>query len=215
MTDQPVKPLPHPPPSKAPSMLQFRTVSADAARRGPGRRRLLFAGVMLPFTLPATRRAAAESKTLRVGFQKGEPVLMAARANRDLENALASKGHGAEWIEFQFGPPMLEAMRVGSIDIGAVGDAPPVFAQAAHGDLLYVAANRGAPQSILLPAGSRIRTLADLKGKKLAFGRGSSAHNFTLMALEKASLRYDQIDEPVTLGPADAGAAFERGAIDA
>jgi sulfonate transport system substrate-binding protein len=139
---------------------------------------------------------------------------MAARAYKDIETALAPRGIGVEWIEFQFGPPMLEAMRVGSIDIGAVGDTPPVFAQAAHADLRYVAANRGAPQSILLPSGSSIRTLADLKGKELAFGRGSSAHNFTLMVLEKAGLAYGDI-EPVYLGPADAGAAFERGAIDA
>ena len=139
---------------------------------------------------------------------------MAAKANKDLETLLGPKGISVEWIEFQFGPPMLEAMRVGSIDVGAVGDTPPVFAQAAHGDLLYIAANQGAPQSILLPAGSKIQTLADLKGKKLAFGRGSSAHNFTLMVLEKAGLRYDEI-EPIYLGPADAGAAFERGAIDA
>ena len=139
---------------------------------------------------------------------------MAAKANKELETLFASKGVNVEWTEFQFGPPMLEAMRVGSIDVGAVGDTPPVFAQAARGDLLYIAANQGAPQSILLPAGSKIQTLADLRGKKLAFGRGSSAHNFTLMVLEKAKLHYNEI-EPVYLGPADAGAAFERGAIDA
>jgi aliphatic sulfonates family ABC transporter substrate-binding protein len=175
------------------------------------RRHLLIAGL----ALPAIRTArATETKSIRVGFQKGEPVFMAAKANRDLETVLEPKGISVEWIEFQFGPPMLEAMRVGSIDLGAVGDTPPVFAQAAHGDLLYVASNQGAPQSVLLPAGSKIETLADLKGMKLAFGRGSSAHNFALMVLEKAGLRYDQI-EPIYLGPADAGAAFERGAIDA
>jgi sulfonate transport system substrate-binding protein len=175
------------------------------------RRRLLAAALVLP----ANRRAgAADSKTIRLGFQKGEPVLMAVKANKDLETLLGPKGYSVEWVEFQFGPPMLEAMRVGSIDLGAVGDTPPVFAQAAHGDLLYLAAQRGAPQSVLLPAGSKIQTLADLKGKKLAFGRGSSAHNFALMVLEKAGLRYDEI-EPIYLGPADAGAAFERGAIDA
>jgi aliphatic sulfonates family ABC transporter substrate-binding protein len=139
---------------------------------------------------------------------------MAAKANRDLETLLAPKGITVEWIEFQFGPPMLEAMRVGSIDLGAVGDTPPIFAQAAHANLLYIAANQGAPQSVLLPPGSKIESLTDLKGKKFAFGRGSSAHNFVLMVLEKAGLRYDEID-PVYLGPADAGAAFERGAIDA
>jgi sulfonate transport system substrate-binding protein len=173
------------------------------------RRHLLAAAL----TLPAIARAA-DAKTLRVGFQKGEPVLMATKASKNLETLLSPKGIGVEWIEFQFGPPMLEAMRVGSIDVGAVGDTPPIFAQAARADLLYIAANRGAPQSILLPPDSKIQTLADLKGKKLAFGRGSSAHNFALMVLEKANLRYDQI-EPINLGPADAGAAFERGAIDA
>jgi sulfonate transport system substrate-binding protein len=175
------------------------------------RRHLLAATLSLPVI---ARARAAEAKTVRVGFQKGEPVLMAAKANKDLETLLAPKGISVEWIEFQFGPPMLEAMRVGSIDVGAVGDTPPIFAQAARGDLLYIAANQGAPQSILLPNGSKIESLADLKGKKWAFGRGSSAHNFTLMALEKAGLRYDQV-EPIYLGPADAGAAFERGAIDA
>lgn len=175
------------------------------------RRNLLAAAL----TLPAIGYAqAAESKRLRVGFQKGEPVLMAARANKDLETALAPQEITVEWVEFQFGPPMLEAMRVGSIDIGAVGDTPPIFAQAAHGNVRYIAANHGAPQSILLPSGSKIRNLADLKGRKLALGRGSSAHNFALMVLEKAGLRYDEI-EPVYLGPADAGAAFERRAVDA
>jgi sulfonate transport system substrate-binding protein len=169
---------------------------------------------LLHWRCPRSSARAAEAKTVRVGFQKGEPVLMATKANKDLETLLGPKGIGVEWVEFQFGPPMLEAMRVGSIDVGAVGDTPPIFAQAAHGDLLYIAANRGAPQSVLLPAGSKIQTLADLMGKKLAFGRGSSAHNFALMVLEKAGLRYDEI-EPIYLGPADAGAAFERGAIDA
>jgi sulfonate transport system substrate-binding protein len=178
------------------------------------RRHVLAAALTLPtLTLPAVARAA-EAKTLRVGIQKGEPVLMAAKAHKDLETLLAPKGVGVEWIEFQFGPPLLEAMRVGSVDVGAVGDTPPIFAQAARGDLLYLAANQGAPQSVLLPNGSKIQTLADLKGKKLAFGRGSSAHNFSLMVLEKAGLRYDQI-EPIYLGPADAGPAFEKGAIDA
>lgn len=175
------------------------------------RRHLLVAAL----ALPAIRRAnAAETKVLRVGFQKGEPVFMTAKANKDLETLLGPRGIGVEWVEFPFGPPMLEAMRVGSIDLGAVGDTPPIFAQAARADLLYLAANRGAPQSVMLPEGSKIETLTDLKGQKLALGRGSSGHNFVLLVLEKAGLRYDEI-QPVYLSPADAGAAFERGAIDA
>jgi aliphatic sulfonates family ABC transporter substrate-binding protein len=176
------------------------------------RRHALAAGLSLPLALQRAR--AADSRTLKVGFQKGEGLLMSAKAIKALETALGPKGYAIEWIEFQFGPPMLEAMRVGSIDVGAVGDTPPVFAQAAHADLLYIGAELGPPQSVLLPPGSKIETLADLKGKKFAFGRGSSGHHFALLVLEKAGIRYDEI-EPIYLGPADAGAAFERGAIDA
>ena len=175
------------------------------------RRHLLTAALALP-AIP--RAHAADTRTVRIGFQKGEPVLMTAKAGKVLENLLAPKGYNVEWIEFQFGPPMLEAMRVGSVDLGAVGDTPPIFAQAAHANLLYLGAQKGAPQSVLLPAGSRIQALTDLKGRRLAFGRGSSAHNFTLVVLEKTNLRYDEI-QPIYLGPADAGPAFERGAIDA
>ncbi|MDR3535717.1 MAG: aliphatic sulfonate ABC transporter substrate-binding protein [Acetobacteraceae bacterium] len=176
------------------------------------RRSLLAA---LPALCVATAGArAAPDKTLRVGFQKGEPILLAARENRTLEIALAPLGIDVQWLEFQFGPPMLEAMRIGSIDIGGVGDTPPVFAQAAHSDLVYIAAQHAGGQAILVPPGSTLQTLQDLKGKRLAFGRGSSAHDLAVAALEKAGLGYDEI-KPTYLAPADAAAAFERGAIDA
>jgi sulfonate transport system substrate-binding protein len=161
------------------------------------------------------RPAIAQSAhKLRVGFQKGEPELVAAKQNRSLETALGPLGVEVEWLEFPFGPPMLEAMRVGSIDFGGVGDTPPVFAQAAHADLLYVAALPAGASALLLPPGSTLRTLQDLKGKKLAYARGSSAHNLAIAAVEKAGLTWNDI-VPVSLAPADAAAAFERGAIDA
>ena len=178
-------------------------------------RRTLLAGLPAAGIGIGTARAfAAPGKLVRIGFQKGEPILLAAKQNRSLETLLNPLGIEVQWIEFQFGPPMLEAMRVNAIDIGAVGDTPPLFAQAAHGDLLYIAAQRAGGQAILVPAGSTLQTLQDLKGKKVAFGRGSAAHSLTLAALEKAGLKYDDI-QPIYLGPADAGAAFERGAIDA
>ena len=174
------------------------------------RRHLLASALATPFL----GARAAEGKVLRVGFQKAEPTQLAAKQHQDLEKLLIPLGWDVQWSEFQFGPPLLEAMRVGSIDLGAVGDTPPVFAQAARADLLYVSALRSGSQAILLPPGSPIQTLADLKGKKLAFGRGSSAHNFALKALTKAGLRYTDV-EAINLGPADGGAAFQRGAIDA
>lgn len=168
-----------------------------------------------PALLLATRRVVAEpAKVARVGTQKGAGLLVAEQQQRGLETALAPLGIDVQWVEFQFGPPMLEAMRAGAIDIGLVGDTPPIFSQAAHGDLLYVAALPGGMHAILLPPGSPIQTLADLRGKRVAFGRGSSAHNVTVAAVAKAGLQWSDI-QPVGLGPADAAAAFERGAIDA
>jgi sulfonate transport system substrate-binding protein len=120
------------------------------------------------------------------------------------------------WVEFQFGPPILEAINTGNVDFGYAGDAPPIFAQAARANLVYIAAipSRGYNQGIVVPENSPIRTLKDLKGKKVGFGKGSSAHNTIVAALEKAGLTYADIT-PVYLNPADATAAFASGNIDA
>lgn len=174
-------------------------------------RRSLLAAAL---ALPAISGRAQAPRTLRVGYQKGEALLMAARRNQAFEKAIGSAGWRISWTEFQFGPPMLEAMRAGSIDVGGVGDTPPIFAQAAHADLVYTAGSQADAEAILLPPDSPIHGLQDLKGRRVAFSRGSSAHNFLLMVLEKAGLAYDQI-QPVALGPADASAAFQRGAVDA
>lgn len=165
-------------------------------------------------TLLGGRAVADPAKTLKVGTQKGAPILSALRRERGLETLLNPQGIEVQWVEFQFGPPMLEAMRIGAIDIGLVGDTPPIFAQAARSDLLYIAGHPSGTSAILLPKGSTIASLAELKGKRVAFARGSSSHNLTVAALEKAGLRLDEIT-PIHLAPADAAAAFERGSVDA
>nr|WP_245239150.1 aliphatic sulfonate ABC transporter substrate-binding protein [Methylobacterium platani] len=133
-----------------------------------------------------------------------------------MEAKLKPLGVGVAWVEFSFGPPLLEAISLGAIDLGQTGDAPPVFAQAAGGPIAYVAAQEaaGSGAAILVPKDSPIRTLADLKGKRVAFAKASSSHNLTIAALEKAGLTYRDI-APVTLAPADAAAAFARGSVDA
>ncbi len=157
--------------------------------------------------------AAGQAKVLRVGTQKGAAILMAERQQRGLENLLNPLGIEVQWSEFQFGPPIMEAMRVGAVDIGLVGDTPPIFAQAANSDLLYVAAVPASAEAMLLPAGSNLQSLHDLKGKRIAFARGSAAHNFTIAAIEQAGLQPGDVNL-VALAPSDAAAAFERGAID-
>ena len=120
------------------------------------------------------------------------------------------------WVEFEFGPPLLEALGAGAIDYGYTGDAPPIFAQAAHANLLYAATipTRGYGQAIVVPAGSPIKDIAGLRGRKVAVARGSSAHNLLVAALESVQVPWTAIT-PVYLAPPDAASAFARGAVDA
>ncbi|CAN5321860.1 sulfonate ABC transporter substrate-binding protein [soil metagenome] len=158
---------------------------------------------------------SAQAETLRIGYQKyGTLTLLKARG--DLEKRLAPLGIEVKWNEFPAGPQMMEGLNVGSIDFGTVGEAPPVFAQAAGADLIYVANQPPAPrgEAILVPKGSPLRTLADLKGKKIALNKGSNVHFLLVKALERAGIPYADIT-PVYLPPADARAAFESGAVDA
>jgi sulfonate transport system substrate-binding protein len=159
-------------------------------------------------------RAHADVKEIRIGYQKNG-VLVIALQQAALEKHFSPQGIDVKWLEFSSGPPMLEAIGVGSVDYGAVGDTPPIFAQAAGAAIVYAA---GQPvtngQGILVPAGSVIRSVADLKGKRIGFTRGSSAHNVVVQTLEKAGLDYADIT-PVYLMPPDAGPAFANGSIDA
>jgi sulfonate transport system substrate-binding protein len=159
-------------------------------------------------------RAQAGVKEIRIGYQKNG-VLVIARQQAALEQHFAPQGIAVKWVEFSSGPPMLEAMNVGSVDYGAVGDSPPVFAQSAGAAIVYAA---GQPitngQGILVQGNSPIRTIADLKGKRVGFTKGSSAHNIVVQTLEKAGLSYADIT-PVYLTPPDAGPAFANGSIDA
>lgn len=165
--------------------------------------------------LPARAQAQTLPGEVRIGFQKGAPILVLARKQAAIETRLKTLGvPHVKWVEFQFGPPMLEAMGAGAIDLGSVGDTPPIFAQAAGSNLVYVAATPSAQHAVLVPANSPIRTLADLKGKKVAFGKGSSAQNVTVKALALGGLTFKDI-EPTYLSPADATAAFNGGKIDA
>jgi sulfonate transport system substrate-binding protein len=159
-------------------------------------------------------RAQDRIREIRIGYQKNG-VLVIARQQATLETHFASQGIAVKWVEFSSGPPMLEAMNVGSVDYGAVGDSPPVFAQSAGAAIVYAA---GQPitngQGILVQSNSPIRTIADLKGKRIGFTKGSSAHNIVVQTLEKAGLTYADVTL-VYLTPPDAGPAFANGSIDA
>ncbi|MDB5629948.1 MAG: sulfonate transporter substrate-binding protein [Tardiphaga sp.] len=172
----------------------------------------LGAATIASITTPALAQTAP--KEIRIGYQK-TGVLVIARQQAVLEKHFATQNIGVKWVEFSSGPPLLEAINVGSVDFGAVGDSPPIFAQAAGAAIVYAA---GSPitngQGILVPKESPIRTIADLKGKRIGFTKGSSAHNLVVQTLEKAGLTYIDIT-PVYLTPPDAGPAFANGSIEA
>lgn len=151
------------------------------------------------------------SLTLNVGDQKGgsEAVLRAAGELDDLKYKI-------RWSTFTSGPPLLEAVNAKAVDIGAVGNTPPVFAAGANSKISVVAATHGtaAGEAILVPNDSPLKKPSDLKGKSVAVAQGSSAHYQLIASLEKAGLGFKDVDVKY-LQPADALAAFTSGKVDA
>lgn len=175
------------------------------------------AGAVISASLVAASVSASygEDKVVRIGYQKyGKLVLLKGRGT--LEEKLKPLGYSVIWTEFPSGPPLLEALNVGSIDFGISGETPPIFAQAAGAPLVYLAYDPPAPQgeAILVPKDSPLKSVADLKGKKVALNKGSNVHYLLVRALEQAGLKYSDI-QTVFLAPADALAAFTRSSVDA
>lgn len=156
----------------------------------------------------------AQAAEIKIGFQKSAGLLSMMKTQGTLEKSLT--GHQIKWIEFPAGPQMLEALNAGSIDFGSTGAPPPVFAQAGGVDLLYVGAEPAPVNSeaLFVPKDSPIRSVADLKGKRVAFQKGSGSHFLLASALQKAGLKFSDI-VPIYLSPSDARAAFVSGGIDA
>jgi sulfonate transport system substrate-binding protein len=179
------------------------------------KRNVLGAALLIAALAISPAQAQDKPTEIRIGTQKGG-FFPAVRKRHTVEDAFKPLGIEIKWIDFQFGPPLLEAINVGSVDFGYVGDSPPIFAQAGGARIRYVAAVKsdGNTQAIIVPQDSPIKSLADLKGKRVAFAKGSSAHNLLVAALEKAGLAWSDIS-PAPLAPADATAAFVKGAVDA
>ena len=160
---------------------------------------------------------AMRSVTVRLGYQKSSTLIALLKVQGTLEKQLAPLNATLSWHEFTSGLPLLEALNLDNLDISAdVADTVPVFAQAAGADLTFVAQEAPSPaaQAILVREDSPLRSVADLKGKKVGFAKAAGAHYLLIAALEKAGLSFRDID-PAYLTPADGRAAFERGAVDA
>ena len=163
----------------------------------------------------STSALAKAPDTVNIGYQKAN-IFALLKYRGTLDESLKKDGIAVRWVEFPAGPQMLEGLNVGSIDLAATGDAPPAFAQAAQADLVYLGHSPANPktEAIVVPENSPVKKVADLKGKRVGLNKGSDVNYLLVKALEEAGLSYKDIT-PVYLPPADARAAFQRGAIDA
>ena len=187
------------------------------------RRRLVPAALLLPLALLLAAcggNSAAEtstgtdgkgSLTLNVGDQKGgsEAVLRAAGELKNLDYKI-------KWSTFTSGPPLLEAVNAKAVDIGGVGNTPPVFAAGADSKIRVVAAWHGTSDgdAVLVPKDSKLSRPQQLKGKSIAVAQGSSAHFQLVASLKAAGLSLSDVKVKY-LQPADALAAFTSGKVDA
>jgi sulfonate transport system substrate-binding protein len=165
-----------------------------------------------PATVPGPVSAADLAKvTLKVGDQKGNSQALLKAAG-----LLADVPYKIEWSTFTSGPPLLEAASAGAIDIGGVGNTPPIFSAAANGKISAVSAAKGnvVSDALLVPADSPLRTVADLRGKTIGVAKGSSAHGQILLTLRRAGLSTSDVKLSF-LQPADAYGAFTQHRIDA
>jgi len=188
---------------------------ASAHARRDWLRRAAALAATLAAGLPGGVRAEAAHE-LRIGYQKSAALLVLQKAQGTLEKRLAPLGVAVKWVEFPAGPQLLEGLNVGAIDIGFVGEAPPIFAQAAGARFVYVGNDPASPaaEALVVPKDSALKSVAELKGKRVALNKGSNVHYFLVKLLERNGLKYGDI-VPVFMPPADARAAFEKGAIDA
>src|SRR6202166_4322715 len=168
-------------------------------------------GILVAGLLLGAMASATAQTTLRVGDQKGnsQAVMESAGVLRDVPYKI-------EWKEFQAAAPLLEALGAGAIETGLVGDAPFTFAAAANVPVKAIAAVRQSREglAILVPDQSAVRSFDDLRGKKIATGRGSIGHQLILAALESRGWQAGDV-QIVFLAPSDAKVAYSQGSVDA
>jgi sulfonate transport system substrate-binding protein len=163
------------------------------------RRTILRAGAIVAPLALASRpfaAAAATNGTLKVGYQKSSTSLVLLKGRGWLEKQLAPLGYDVTWAEFPSGPPMLEALGAGAVNLGFTGETPPIFSQASGTPVVYVGNSPSQPHSeaILVPPASTITTVAGLKGKKVAVAKGSNAHYLLVASVLKAGLQFQSND---------------------
>jgi len=169
-------------------------------------------------TTPNETKSAVtgDSKVLRIGYQKGN-TLNILKEHGNLEKRLKEKNITVEWKVFAGGNFLLEALTAGSIDFGHAADGSGVFAQAGGKPFVYVGCDLPNPEGmgIVVHAGSPVKTVADLKGKKIAVAKGGNHHYLAVLALEKAGLKLDDVKFVFVKDASEGRALFETKQVDA
>lgn len=175
------------------------------------RRQLIKGALALSLISKTQNIFAQEVKTIRVGYQSCDPLDF-LRNSKIIVNFPVK----IVWSQFTAGPQLVQALLSGSIDVGEVGDTPPIFAQSSSNNFVYIAQEPPSPQSeaIITHTSSNINNLSELKGKKIAVTRGSNANWLLVAALKKVGLSIKDV-QPVFLPPAIAQSAFNSQNIDA
>lgn len=179
-------------------------------RRNISIRQLLVVAMLLLSSV-----AAHAEQVINIGYQRSSTLWILLKNDGQLEQRLKPLGFTVNWHEFSSG--LLSAMNAGSVDLHAdVADAFALFTQAANTPLTYYARENPSPsaQAIIVQDGSPIRSLADLKGKRVAVSKGSGSNFLLISALKKAGLTLADIT-PVYLEAPDGVAAFSSGSVDA
>lgn len=169
-----------------------------------------------PAVSPNSNEKPAETQVVRIVRSKQLTALAILERQGTLDKRFASLGFKVQWPEFAAGPQQLEALNANGLDIASTAESPPVFSQAAGAPLVYLAttAPNGKAVSLLVPVNSPIKSVAELKGKKVAFQKASIGHYLLVKALEGAGLKLTDV-ESVFLAPPDANVAFSQGKVDA
>ena len=176
-------------------------------------RRLAIGGLGLLGTGLAQRgRAQTASTEFHAGYQKAGLVGV-AKEQGVFERRLKPLGVAVKWSEFEIGPQLMEALGTDAIDFGWVGDVPAIAAQSAGAKFVYVARMPWSAHGMLVPEESPIRSVAEIRGKKVAVARNTTGESVLLKLLAKAGLAYGDI-VPVFLSPTDASKALARGDVD-
>jgi aliphatic sulfonates family ABC transporter substrate-binding protein len=196
---------------------QLRTARLLGVSRNIVRARLLVHGLLSPASrAPTSKRPTSGARTeVRVGHQ-AFGVLSLLKATRAVEDRLAPRGIEVVWVECATGIELVDALSAGALDLGVVGEAAPIFSQAACGPLVYVGTEPPAPEgeAIVVRDASPLRVLSDVRGRTLAVTRGANVVYFAARALEEAGLALTDVHVRA-FPPLAARAAFVRGEVDA